>query len=145
MPVVQKPEKLSSLCVAGALRDGVCAYTALHTHARMAAGNTILVFDGASVCRMTIPLLQYVLLDSLTRESLIMFPYFPVITAFWPDVYPVGLLPWSKSSDHITLSTKTHIPWATTAQRWSVYLQQLVLALLQMLFWEIAKLGYSVW
>uniref|UniRef100_A0A674P5H4 Crystallin, zeta (quinone reductase)-like 1 n=1 Tax=Takifugu rubripes TaxID=31033 RepID=A0A674P5H4_TAKRU len=46
--LVQKPEKLSSVCVAGALRDGVCAYTALHTHARVAAGNTILVFDGAS-------------------------------------------------------------------------------------------------
>lgn len=51
MSLVQKPEKLSSVCVAGALRDGVCAYTALHTHARMAAGNTILVFDGASVCK----------------------------------------------------------------------------------------------
>lgn len=47
---VQKPEKLSSVCVAGALRDGVCAYTALHTHARMAAGHTLLVMDGASVC-----------------------------------------------------------------------------------------------
>ncbi|TWW78464.1 Quinone oxidoreductase-like protein 1 [Takifugu flavidus] len=50
--LVQKPEKLSSVCVAGALRDGVCAYTALHTHARVAAGNTILVFDGASVSRV---------------------------------------------------------------------------------------------
>lgn len=38
------------MCVAGALRDGVCAYTALHTHARMAAGHTLLVMDGASVC-----------------------------------------------------------------------------------------------
>lgn len=47
---VQKPEKLSSACVAGALRDGVCAYTALHTHARIAAGHTLLVTDGASVC-----------------------------------------------------------------------------------------------
>ncbi|XP_043992593.1 quinone oxidoreductase-like protein 1 isoform X1 [Gambusia affinis] len=46
--IVQKPEKLSSLCVAGALRDGVCAYTALHTHARMAAGHTLLVMDGSS-------------------------------------------------------------------------------------------------
>uniref|UniRef100_A0A671WM14 Crystallin, zeta (quinone reductase)-like 1 n=1 Tax=Sparus aurata TaxID=8175 RepID=A0A671WM14_SPAAU len=45
---VQKPEKLSSVCVAGALRDGLCAYTALHTHARMAAGHTLLVTDGAS-------------------------------------------------------------------------------------------------
>lgn len=46
--LVQKPEKLSSACVAGALRDGLCAYTALHTHARMAAGHTLLVTDGAS-------------------------------------------------------------------------------------------------
>ncbi|XP_076598721.1 quinone oxidoreductase-like protein 1 isoform X1 [Chaetodon auriga] len=45
--LVQKPEKLSSVCVAGALRDGLCAYTALHTHARMAAGHTLLVMDGA--------------------------------------------------------------------------------------------------
>uniref|UniRef100_A0A3B4X9J7 Crystallin, zeta (quinone reductase)-like 1 n=1 Tax=Seriola lalandi dorsalis TaxID=1841481 RepID=A0A3B4X9J7_SERLL len=45
---VQKPEKLSSVCVAAALRDGLCAYTALHTHARMAAGQTVLVLDGAS-------------------------------------------------------------------------------------------------
>lgn len=64
MSLVQKPEKLSSVCVAGALRDGVRAYTALHTHACMAAGNTILVFDGASVCKTAIPLLQYVLLHS---------------------------------------------------------------------------------
>ncbi|KAM3862780.1 quinone oxidoreductase-like protein 1 [Diretmus argenteus] len=46
--LVHKPEKLSWVCVAGTLRDGVCAYTALHTHARMAAGHTLLVMDGAS-------------------------------------------------------------------------------------------------
>lgn len=46
---VHKPEKLSWICAAGAIRDGVCAYTALHTHARMAAGHTLLVMDGASV------------------------------------------------------------------------------------------------
>ncbi|CAI5654895.1 unnamed protein product [Oreochromis niloticus] len=46
--LVQKPEKLSSVCVAGVLRDGLCAYSALHTHARMAAGHTLLVTDGAS-------------------------------------------------------------------------------------------------
>lgn len=50
---VQKPEKLSSVCVAAALRDGLCAYTALHTHARMAAGHTLLVTDGASVRKNT--------------------------------------------------------------------------------------------
>lgn len=46
--LVQKPEKLSSVSVVGALRDGLSAYTALHTHARMAAGHTLLVMDGAS-------------------------------------------------------------------------------------------------
>ncbi|XP_069394810.1 quinone oxidoreductase-like protein 1 isoform X2 [Paralichthys olivaceus] len=46
--LVQKPEKLSSVSVASALRDGLCAYTALHTHAHMAAGHTLLVVDGAS-------------------------------------------------------------------------------------------------
>ncbi|XP_034041211.1 quinone oxidoreductase-like protein 1 isoform X2 [Thalassophryne amazonica] len=46
--LVQKAEKLSWVCVAGALRDGVCAYTALHTLAHMAAGHTLLVLDGAS-------------------------------------------------------------------------------------------------
>ncbi|XP_070696725.1 quinone oxidoreductase-like protein 1 isoform X2 [Pempheris klunzingeri] len=46
--LVQKPEKLSSVCIAGALRDGLCAYTALHTYARMAAGHSLLVLDGAS-------------------------------------------------------------------------------------------------
>ncbi|TKS85968.1 Quinone oxidoreductase-like protein 1 [Collichthys lucidus] len=46
--IVQKPDKLSSVCVAGALRDGLRAYTALHTYARMAAGHTLLVMDGAS-------------------------------------------------------------------------------------------------
>lgn len=46
--LVQKPEKLSSVCVAGALRDGLSAYTALHTHARIAAGQTLLVMDGGS-------------------------------------------------------------------------------------------------
>lgn len=46
--LVQKPEKLSSVCVAGALQEGLSAYTALHTHARIAAGHTLLVMDGAS-------------------------------------------------------------------------------------------------
>lgn len=46
--LVQKPEKLGWVCVAGALQDSVRAYTALHTHARMAAGHTLLIMDGAS-------------------------------------------------------------------------------------------------
>ncbi|KAL1022327.1 hypothetical protein UPYG_G00025190 [Umbra pygmaea] len=46
--LVQKPENLSWVEVAGAIRDGLRAYTALHTLARMAAGQTLLVLDGAS-------------------------------------------------------------------------------------------------
>lgn len=46
--LVQKPEKLSAACAAGAMRDGLSAYTALHTLARIAAGQTLLVMDGAS-------------------------------------------------------------------------------------------------
>lgn len=49
-----------------------------------------------------------------------MLLYYPLLTAFWPRLYPVGLLPWSKSSDHITLGTKPHIPGATTTQCWYV-------------------------
>uniref|UniRef100_A0A8C8LW88 Enoyl reductase (ER) domain-containing protein n=1 Tax=Oncorhynchus tshawytscha TaxID=74940 RepID=A0A8C8LW88_ONCTS len=45
---VQKPEKLRWVEVAGAIRDGLRAYTALHTLARMASGHTLLVLDGAS-------------------------------------------------------------------------------------------------
>uniref|UniRef100_A0A8C8JNW7 Enoyl reductase (ER) domain-containing protein n=1 Tax=Oncorhynchus tshawytscha TaxID=74940 RepID=A0A8C8JNW7_ONCTS len=46
--LVQKPEKLRWVEVAGAIRDGLRAYTALHTLARMASGHTLLVLDGAS-------------------------------------------------------------------------------------------------
>ncbi|XP_057704349.1 quinone oxidoreductase-like protein 1 isoform X2 [Corythoichthys intestinalis] len=46
--LVEKPEKLSHTSVAAALEDGLGAYTALHTHARVAAGQTLLVMDGAS-------------------------------------------------------------------------------------------------
>lgn len=46
--IVHKPEKVSWVCAAGALRDGVSAFTALHTQARMAPGQTLLVLDGAS-------------------------------------------------------------------------------------------------
>uniref|UniRef100_A0A4W5N1B8 Crystallin, zeta (quinone reductase)-like 1 n=1 Tax=Hucho hucho TaxID=62062 RepID=A0A4W5N1B8_9TELE len=45
---VQKPEKLSWVEAAGAIRDGLRAYTALHTLARIASGHTLLVLDGAS-------------------------------------------------------------------------------------------------
>uniref|UniRef100_A0A3P9JC10 Crystallin, zeta (quinone reductase)-like 1 n=1 Tax=Oryzias latipes TaxID=8090 RepID=A0A3P9JC10_ORYLA len=46
--VVRRPEKLSAACAAATLRDGVRAYTALHTHAGIAAGHTLLVLDGSS-------------------------------------------------------------------------------------------------
>ncbi|XP_049591144.1 quinone oxidoreductase-like protein 1 isoform X2 [Syngnathus scovelli] len=46
--LVPKPEKLSCTSVAAALEDGLCAYRALHTHAHMAAGQMLLVVDGAS-------------------------------------------------------------------------------------------------
>ncbi|XP_028837330.1 quinone oxidoreductase-like protein 1 isoform X2 [Denticeps clupeoides] len=46
--VVHKPEKVSWVEAAGAIRDGLRAYTALHTLARVAVGQTLLVLDGAS-------------------------------------------------------------------------------------------------
>ncbi|XP_061645348.1 quinone oxidoreductase-like protein 1 isoform X2 [Phyllopteryx taeniolatus] len=46
--LVEKPAKLSCTSVAAALEDGLRAYSALHAHARMAAGQTLLVVDGAS-------------------------------------------------------------------------------------------------
>lgn len=48
--LVQKPEKVSWVEAAGVIRDGLRAYTALHTLARMAAGHTLLVLDAASAC-----------------------------------------------------------------------------------------------
>ncbi|XP_066517204.1 quinone oxidoreductase-like protein 1 isoform X2 [Hoplias malabaricus] len=46
--LVQKPEKVSWFEAAGAIKDGLRAYTALHTLSRMAVGHTLLVLDGAS-------------------------------------------------------------------------------------------------
>lgn len=46
--LVQKPEKVSWFEAAAVMKDGLGAYTALHTLARMAAGQTLLVLDGAS-------------------------------------------------------------------------------------------------
>ncbi|XP_077102326.1 quinone oxidoreductase-like protein 1 isoform X1 [Siphateles boraxobius] len=45
--LVQKPEKVSWFEAAAVIKDGLRAYTALHTLARMAAGQTVLVLDGA--------------------------------------------------------------------------------------------------
>ncbi|TRY68078.1 hypothetical protein DNTS_034801 [Danionella cerebrum] len=46
--LVPKPEKVSWLEAAAVIKDGLRAYTALHTLARMASGQTLLVLDGAS-------------------------------------------------------------------------------------------------
>ncbi|XP_076159737.1 quinone oxidoreductase-like protein 1 [Alosa pseudoharengus] len=46
--LVPQPEKVSWVSAAGAVRDGLRAYTALHTLAHMAVGQTLLVLDGAS-------------------------------------------------------------------------------------------------
>ncbi|XP_059410563.1 quinone oxidoreductase-like protein 1 [Carassius carassius] len=45
--LVQKPEKVSWFEAAAVIKDGLRAYTALHTLARMAVGQTVLVLDGA--------------------------------------------------------------------------------------------------
>lgn len=46
--LVHKPEKVTWIEAAGTIRDGLCAYTALHYLCHITAGNTILVMDGAS-------------------------------------------------------------------------------------------------
>ncbi|XP_052459996.1 quinone oxidoreductase-like protein 1 [Carassius gibelio] len=46
--LVQKPEKVSWFEAAAVIKDGLRAFTALHTLARMAAGQTVLVLDGAA-------------------------------------------------------------------------------------------------
>merc|ERR1711915_844162 len=44
--LVHKPEQLSCVTAAAALRDAVAAYTALHTLAHMASRHSVLVVDG---------------------------------------------------------------------------------------------------
>ncbi|XP_069745079.1 quinone oxidoreductase-like protein 1 isoform X2 [Narcine bancroftii] len=46
--LVTKPENVSWVEAAGTIRDGLCAYMALHTHSHVSAGTTVLVMDGAS-------------------------------------------------------------------------------------------------
>ncbi|XP_053312860.1 quinone oxidoreductase-like protein 1 [Spea bombifrons] len=46
--LVLKPEKVSWMEAAGAVRDGLSAYTALHTLAHLGPGKSVLVIDGAS-------------------------------------------------------------------------------------------------
>lgn len=108
---VQKPEKLSSVCVAGALRDGLCAYTALHTHARMAAGHTLLVMDGASVRKNT----QCDLIKQSSGLSNALVS--SCCEVFGPHVRPAGLLPRGEGADDVTLAAETRVPGAASAQR----------------------------
>ena len=115
---VQKPEKLSSVCVAGALRDGLCAYTALHTHARMAAGHTLLVMDGASVCKNTLYLQPSRLSLAVRVCNDLLSSCDAVFRAY---VHPVGLLSWSQGSDDVTLAAKAHVPGAASSQRRCVH------------------------
>lgn len=98
------------MCAAGALRDGVCAYTALHTHARMAAGHTLLVMDGASVCMTPQN-------GGMCCAHQCKYHIFSPLSVFWPHVYPVGLLPRSEGSDDVTHATEAHIPGAASTQR----------------------------
>uniref|UniRef100_A0A8C4RKF7 Crystallin, zeta (quinone reductase)-like 1 n=1 Tax=Erpetoichthys calabaricus TaxID=27687 RepID=A0A8C4RKF7_ERPCA len=46
--VVLKPEKVNWVEAAGTIRDGLCAYTALHALSHVSSGKTVLVLDGAS-------------------------------------------------------------------------------------------------
>ncbi|KAL4657011.1 quinone oxidoreductase-like protein 1 isoform X1 [Arapaima gigas] len=58
--LVPKPEKVGWVEAAGAIRDGVQSYTALHSLGRVAAGHTLLVLDGASPFgMMTIQVAHY--------------------------------------------------------------------------------------
>lgn len=123
---VQKPEKLSSVCVAGALHDGLCAYTALHTHARVASGHTLLVTDGGSVCLLKIIIKKG---NKLERDSDVdVWNTGNDLSsshreAFRPHVHPVGLLSWSEGSDDVTLAAGTRFLGAASAARWCVQTQ----------------------
>ncbi|KAM8976044.1 quinone oxidoreductase-like protein 1 [Pelodytes ibericus] len=46
--MVRKPEKVGWVEAAGAVRDGLCAYTALHSLAHLGPGKSVLILDGAS-------------------------------------------------------------------------------------------------
>ena len=47
--LARKPEKVDHIDAAGCIGDVIKAYTALHYQARVCGGETILIFDGASV------------------------------------------------------------------------------------------------
>uniref|UniRef100_V9KK86 Quinone oxidoreductase-like protein 1 n=1 Tax=Callorhinchus milii TaxID=7868 RepID=V9KK86_CALMI len=46
--LVNKPEKVSWVDAAGTIRDGLCAYMALHTLSHVGSGTTVLVIEGAN-------------------------------------------------------------------------------------------------
>ena len=48
--LVSKPGNVKHVDAAAILKDAVRAYTALYYLAKVSSGDTILVFDGASVC-----------------------------------------------------------------------------------------------
>lgn len=48
---VRKPEKIDHIDAAGCIGDVVRAYTALHYQARVCGGETVLIFNGASVSK----------------------------------------------------------------------------------------------
>ena len=49
--LVRKPEKIDHIDAAGCIGDVVRAYTALHYQARVCGGETVLIFNGASVSK----------------------------------------------------------------------------------------------
>ncbi|NWI54496.1 QORL1 protein, partial [Calyptomena viridis] len=58
--LVRKPEKVCWAAAAGTLRDGLRAYTALHSLCHLCPGTTVLVLDGASpLGTITIQLAQH--------------------------------------------------------------------------------------
>ena len=51
--VARKPEKVDHIDAAGCIGDVIRAYTALHYQARVCGGETVLIFNGASVSMCT--------------------------------------------------------------------------------------------
>ena len=49
---MKKPSKVNFADAACCVGDGVKAYTALHYKANLCGGETVLVMNGASVCRV---------------------------------------------------------------------------------------------
>ena len=49
---MKKPSKVNFADAACCVGDGIKAYTALHYQANICGGETVLVMNGASVCRV---------------------------------------------------------------------------------------------